>query len=64
MRCLLCSDVVHKRRWALGFKLCLPCGEQQAKQVRHCIVPLNKSNYVVVSDRSVLRQLNPKRSMS
>ena len=61
MLCRMCGDDVASRRASLGYVLCLPCGEKQAKQVRHCIVPLNKSNYVVVSDPSLLRQLNPKR---
>ena len=41
---------------------CFSCREQIAKQVKHTIVPLNKSNYVVVKDRTLLTQLNPKRT--
>ena len=61
MLCRWCGDKVAKRRAALGYTSCMSCGEGQAKKTRHCIVPLNKSNYVVVSDVSLLRQLNPKR---
>jgi transposase-like protein len=39
---------------------CAACGEELARQVKHTIVPMNKSNYMLVTDRSVLSQLNPK----
>ena len=61
MLCKRCGERVSSKRMALGFRLCLRCGEQEAKRVRHCVVPMNKSNYVVVSDAAILRQLNPKR---
>lgn len=41
---------------------CFKCREQIAKERKHTIVPLNKSNYVVVSDMALLSQLNPKRT--
>lgn len=49
--------VPHARSMA-GFTTCLPCGERVAKARRHTIVPLPKSNYVVVSDMSLLLGLN------
>ena len=61
MYCRWCGDDLDARRYALGYRVCLECGERDARQVRHCVVPMNKSNYVVVSDASLLRQLNPKR---
>lgn len=63
MLCVRCGDGVPDKRYALGFVTCLKCGEYEAKQVRHCVVPMNKSNYIVVSDIIVLSQLNPKRVM-
>lgn len=60
MKCR-CGEVIHKRRVALGYALCIQCGEREARRSRHCIVPMNKSNYVVVTDRTLLKQLNPKR---
>jgi hypothetical protein len=45
-------------RWNLGHHLCLSCGERQAKEHRHCIVPMPKSNYIVVTDYSLLKGLN------
>jgi hypothetical protein len=34
MLCRVCGDDVDERRWFLGFKLCLRCGEEQARQDR------------------------------
>jgi len=60
--CLKCSEEVPDGRVALGYDTCLPCGEVYARKRRHCIVNLNKSNYIVVTDRETLKQLNPKRA--
>lgn len=57
--CTRCSVApVPKPRQALGYSTCLPCGEAQARRVRHTIVPMPKSNYIVVTDLSLLRGLN------
>ena len=58
MRCHKCDDNVAKKRWALGYRLCLDCGDEVSKKRRHCIVPMAKSNYVVVTDRTLLKGLN------
>lgn len=47
---------------ALGYTTCMPCGEKAARAVKHTIAPLNKSNYVMVTDLTMLKQLNPKRT--
>lgn len=41
---------------------CAPCGESIAKEVKHTVAPINKSNYMYISDRNTLKQLNPKRT--
>ena len=51
MACVRCGDYVAPERAALGFRLCMSCGEKEARGVRHCVVPLHKSNYVLVTDR-------------
>jgi len=56
--CCTCSDVVPARRARLGYHTCLPCGEKQARSVRHTIVPMPKSNYIPVTDLSMLKGLN------
>jgi hypothetical protein len=59
--CTTCySEFVPPARSQLGYKTCLSCGERQASKVTHCAVPLSKSNYVLVTDRSELKGLNPK----
>jgi ribosomal protein L37AE/L43A len=57
-RCWGCGAHVDSRRWDLGLRTCMSCGEAQAKQVKHTIVPMPKSNYIVVTDPSLLLGLN------
>ena len=59
--CCYAVRVEPKRAKALR-PTCAECGEKLAKQVKHCAVPLSKSNYYYVSDLSTLTQLNPKRT--
>jgi len=56
--CVLCSADVNSQRWRLGRHTCLPCGELVAKRYKHTIVPMPKSNYIVVTDKSLLLNLN------
>ena len=59
--CTSCYAVyVPAARSLVGFATCLPCGEAAARKVRHTIVPLHKSNYIVVSNREDLKGVNNK----
>ena len=60
--CRNCGDEVNINRWALGYKFCLPCGDEIAKSRKFTIAPLNKSNYIAITDMTMLKQLNPKRT--
>jgi len=60
--CLLCGDTFKWARFQLGYKLCLDCGDDAAHKVRHTIAPINKSNYMLITDYEQLKQLNPKRT--
>ena len=62
MKCICCGDEVDARRWALGFKLCLFCGEEQARQERlgWCVAPMHKSNYMLITNKADLTGLNNK----
>ena len=60
--CIVCGSEVAHERWALGYKTCLPCGEMAAKEVKRCVVPMNKVAYMMVTDLETLKQLNPKRT--
>lgn len=59
-RCAHCGETYSLARKRAGYNLCMPCGEERARQQRHTVVPMNKSNYVLVSDPAMLKQLNPK----
>jgi hypothetical protein len=57
-QCVRCGDDVEDRRYNIGYKTCLFCGEEEARLVEHTIVPMPKSNYIVVTDMSLLQGLN------
>jgi hypothetical protein len=50
--CVICGGGISPARGRLGFQLCLSCGEEEARRVRAnwCVVPLHKSNYILVTD--------------
>jgi hypothetical protein len=61
--CTCCYAVrVEPQRKNMTRPTCTQCGEKEARKVKHCAVPLNKSNYMLVTDRATLMQLNPKRT--
>lgn len=60
--CLECGDEFAKGRHSIGYKICLPCGDYQAKKRKFTVAPINKSNYMLVTDLAFLKQLNPKRT--
>ena len=57
-----CGEEVDARRIALGYQTCLRCGEIEAKKRKFTVAPINKSNYMMITDISLLKQLNPKRT--
>jgi len=60
--CKLCGDSYDERRFRLGIVLCMECGDEVAKGRKFTVVPMNKSNYQPITDLTILRQLNPKRT--
>jgi hypothetical protein len=56
--CQVCKVEVKQARWDLGYRTCLDCGEVDARSFKHTIVPMPKSNYIVVTDMALLRGLN------
>lgn len=58
--CLVCGAEVSNKRWSIGYKLCMPCGESAARAVTRTIAPMHKSNYVLVTDVADLKGLNNK----
>lgn len=62
--CVMCGDEIQpKKRAELGYRVCLWCGDDVAKQERASwtVAPMNKSNYILVTNPEMLKQLNPKR---
>lgn len=57
-QCRQCGSDIADARYALGYKTCLSCGEKHALNYKHCIVPMPKSNYIVVTDLELLKGLN------
>jgi ribosomal protein L37AE/L43A len=60
--CKLCGDEFATARFKLGIAVCLECGDAIAKERKFTIVPMNKSNYIPVTNFEILKQLNPKRT--
>ena len=60
--CPQCGAPVPQARVALGRRLCLPCGEEHARQERRgwTIAPLHKSNYILLTSREDLKGVNNK----
>lgn len=66
-RCVLCTECyyapVPAPRLKLGRTTCMTCGEKLAREVRHTVAPMSKSNYMLIRDPALLKQLNPKRTV-
>lgn len=58
--CVRCGDYYSTDRWAIGYKFCLPCGDTHAREARKSwtVAPMSKSNYILVTDRELLKGLN------
>jgi ribosomal protein L37AE/L43A len=64
---VLCKDCYTPfavERFRLGYTTCLACGDTAARQVVFTTAPINKSNYMLITNRADLAQLNPKRTTS
>jgi ribosomal protein L37AE/L43A len=57
-QCNKCGDDIDDRRYTIGYRTCLFCGEEEARAYKHTIVPMPKSNYIVVTDMALLQGLN------
>ena len=55
-----CSEWVNPARYNLGYNSCLKCGEVSAGKRKFTVVPMHKSNYVVVSNKEELKGINNK----
>ena len=55
-----CSEQVNPARYDLGYRTCLKCGEVTAGKRKFTVVPMHKSNYVVISNKKELKGINNK----
>ena len=62
MNCVKCDDDIDPRRVSLGYRVCLFCGEEEARAERKgwTVVPMHKSNYVLLTDKRDLAGINNK----
>ena len=58
--CVECGGTVAPARVAIGYNVCLDCGERLARQRRYTVAPLHKSSYILVTDRRDLMGINNK----
>ena len=58
--CRHCDEQYSTDRWRLGYKLCMPCGEKLAGDTVRTIVPMHKSNYMMITDMEDLKGINNK----
>lgn len=60
--CRMCGENIGEGRWALGYKFCLECGDVLAKEKTksYTVVPMHKSNYILVTDKDLLTGVNNK----
>lgn len=63
MDCKVCKQPILPVKRATIADTCITCGAHSAKSVKFTIVPLHKSNYTVITNRTDLTGLN-KRSAS
>ena len=60
-----CHNKVEYRRWKIGKFVCMACGDKQAVAARKswCVAPIsNKAAYTLITDPTLLKQINPKRT--
>ena len=62
--CKECYDPFSVERFRLGYTTCLACGDTAARMVVFTTAPINKSNYMLITNVTELSQLNPKRTTS
>lgn len=60
--CAKCGDNIDLRRVGLGYRLCLICGEAEARKKKHVVqIPFSKGAYQYIHDpTNELRITNPK----
>lgn len=60
--CRVCGEDIAVGRWELGYKFCMDCNKQfeDKREKSRCVVPMHKSNYVLITDKNLLTGVNQK----
>ena len=53
-----CGNDIPLARFNLGYRQCLLCGEKTAQKRKFTVAPMPKSNYILITDLSLLKGLN------
>lgn len=62
-RCFSCGDIYDLERMQLGYAVCMPCGEELAKERKFTVaIPYNKGAYQLIHNPKDLFFTNPKRT--
>jgi ribosomal protein L37AE/L43A len=59
-QCRLCGVTYDSKRYDIGFLFCLSCGDEVAHSVKRTVVPMHKSNLVMITNREDLIGINNK----
>jgi len=60
--CCVCGDDYPAERDALGYKMCMPCGDSAARDERKSwtVAPMHKPNYMLFTNPADLIGINNK----
>lgn len=62
-----CGEEIEPERLALGIYICLECGEERANRRKQMLaqstVPMHKGNYILITNKNELKQLDPKHKL-
>ena len=59
-QCVICNADIHDKRVSLGYTTCMMCGDKEARKVVRTVLPMHKSNYMLVTNREDLVGFNTK----
>lgn len=62
--CYECASSYNLARQKLGYDTCLECGEKEARKRKFCVAPLSKSNYILITNVDLLKQLNKRANIT
>jgi hypothetical protein len=60
VHCRECGEELDPARATLKYKTCMVCGEAEARQVKHLVAPMHKSNYMLFTNPADLVGINQK----